>query len=306
MAFTVIPLHNLDLPSGPPIVFGGGLVLDAVPEWLRKDNWLNRFSALDREAVLQTKYALIAEYPAATIGENDPTFQGGKPRSIQRTKAEAAGMANLALWIIQPSMACFTSIFHALCWLSADYKGQIPAIQQTIIQQPIFCHPIDEARQVSRSQAEAAGKISQVIASLSPNSTVWVALRYVYAALMTYARDLRYPIFWIALEALFGPDQDAGEISYKLSQRVAFLISANPVDARANFRKAKLGYAARSKIVHGRWKENAKMLEIMGDTETMVRAVLNRILIAPDLVKKFSSNDRDTFLEDMVFASVGN
>jgi hypothetical protein len=306
MSLTVIPLHNLDLPDCPPIMFGGGFVLDAIPEWLRRDDWLlNRFSAQDREAVLQAKHALIAEYPATTIGENDPGYQGRKPRSIQGSKTEAAGMANLALWIIQPSMACFTSVFHALSWLDPDSNKQIPIIQQTTSRQALFCHPNDETQVVSRSQAEAAGKLSQTMVSISPDSTVWVALRYVYAALTTYARDLRHPMFWIALEAMFGPDQDSGEIAYKLCQRIAFLISTDPVGAKETFRKAKAGYAARSKIVHGRWKESPKMLETMAATETIVRTARHRILSDIDLVREFSSDNRDVFLEDLIFASVG-
>jgi hypothetical protein len=202
-------------------------------------------------------------------------------------------------------MACFTSIFHALSSSGPDSSEQIPIIQQTTSRQALFCHPNDEVQKVSRSHAEAAGRLSQIMVSVSPDSTIWVALRYVYAALTTYARDLRHPIFWIALEALFGPDQDSGEIAYKLSQRIAFLISADPVGARATFRKAKAGYTARSKIVHGRWKESPQILEIMADTEAMVRGALNRILSDGNLLNEFSSRNRDTFLEDLVFASIG-
>jgi hypothetical protein len=131
---------------------------------------------------------------------------------------------------------------------------------------------------------------------------VWAALRYLWAALTTYAADLRHPIFWIALEALFGPKQDSGEIGYKLSQRIAFLISKNADEAKDTFRKAKACYGARSKIVHGRWDGDPKMLQLMADTETMVRAVLLRLLNNPDLPKHFLSSERDTFLEDLVFA----
>ena len=37
VSFTVVPLHNLDLPAGSRIPFGTKFILQDVPEWLRQD-----------------------------------------------------------------------------------------------------------------------------------------------------------------------------------------------------------------------------------------------------------------------------
>ena len=53
------------------------------------------------------------------------------------------------------------------------------------------------------------------------------------------AADIRYSLFRIGLEAVFGPDANTGEITYKLSQRTAFFISDTPQAARHVFSKAR-------------------------------------------------------------------
>jgi hypothetical protein len=304
MSFTVVPVHNLNLPTISPIAFGNDFVLQSLPEWVKKDeSQLERLSAPDRAAVLAAQHALVAEYDAQLIGAPDLNYKGKTPRTIQQSKSEAAIWANLALWLVQPSTACFTIVFHATVWKSPDLDERVvPAIQQTENHPPMFCHPYDQTRQLSTDQVEAAGRLCAVLMSIPPNSTLWSALRYVWAALTMYAQDLRHPIFWIALEALFGPRQDSGEIAYKLAQRIAFLTANDADEAKYTFRKAKACYSARSKIVHGRFEGDPKMLQFMADTEAMVRAVLLHLLNDSVLLEHFLSSERDTFLEDMVFA----
>jgi len=98
MAFTVVPLHNLVLPSGTRVPFADVFVLQDVPDWLRNDHGiLNDLSRHDRESVLAAHHALVAEYPASAIGQPDPDWHGERPKSIQERKFESAILANLAM-----------------------------------------------------------------------------------------------------------------------------------------------------------------------------------------------------------------
>lgn len=68
MSFTVVPLHNLDLPAGSRIPFGPKFTIQDIPEWLKKDKHLGDLSRQDRASVLQDKQALVSEYEARQIG----------------------------------------------------------------------------------------------------------------------------------------------------------------------------------------------------------------------------------------------
>ena len=104
---------------------------------------------------------------------------------------------------------------------------------------------------------------------------------------------------------MFGPDNSGGEITYKLSQRIAFLTAADPVEAKQVFDVAKKCYGMRSTIVHGRWDDDPKMEELMGTTERIVRFSFLRVLRDQALLSKFQSKARDRFLEEMVFSRYG-
>jgi hypothetical protein len=76
MAFTVVPLHNISLGAGIEIPFANGFVFQDVPAWLKKDqDLLKNLSFQDRESAMDAEHALVAEYPAAAIGEPDLTGQ---------------------------------------------------------------------------------------------------------------------------------------------------------------------------------------------------------------------------------------
>jgi len=294
MAFTVIPLHNLDLPITSHIQFGDGFVLQETPDWVKNDNFiLSQLSMNERESLKYAKLALVSEYQASAIGEKDPAFSGSS-RTIQQSKSETAIIANLAFWLVQPSPLCFTVAFHALTWPQ-------PVPQQTEVRTPNFCHPDDLENRLSLSQVIEAGRLHGTLMSIARDNALFSGVRHVCAALAMYQPDLRYSLFWIALEALFG-SENPNEIAYKLSQRIAFIVSKGPDEAKQQFKKAKNCYGVRSTIVHGRWQYSPKMNQFLGDTEQIVRDVFLRLLRDPDLPSTFASKDRDKFLEEMVFA----
>ena len=130
---------------------------------------------------------------------------------------------------------------------------------------------------------------------------MWEAIRAGWAALRTNEADLRYACFWMGLEAIFGAT-DGTEVTYKLSQRIAFFLADTPQAAVDLFRKAKKLYATRSKIIHGRWEHDPEIDAAMADTENLFRIVLRRLLDSPELLETFMSKKRDKFLEEFVFS----
>jgi len=302
MSFTIVPLQNLRLPAGTKIPFGNGFFLQDVPQWVKEDKGiLADMYYHDRQAILDAKHALVAEYDAKSIGEPDPSWSGKSLRSIQDSKTEAAVLGNLALWLRQPSPIRFTAVLHALSWGVPGSEETVPIIQSVEPRLPLWCLPNDVQNPVEKTHVVKAGELHTVLCSIPRKNAVWMAMRALWTALTTYEADIRYSLLWIGLEALFGAE-DGGEITYKLAQRIAFFLANTSEDARSLFKKAKFCYAMRSKIVHGRVIDDPKIDECTADTEAIARTVFRHLLDKPELLKTFVSNQRDSFLEEWVFS----
>jgi hypothetical protein len=299
-------LHYLSLPTGSRIAFADGFILQDLPEWIRQSKMLDNLSFTDRHGVLQASQALLAEYAASSIGEPDPLWKGKGPRTIQQSKSQSAILANLALWLASPSNVCFTVSFHAISWNLPDLGVAEPVVQQTGVETPLHCHPKDEDRIVSVDQAVRAGQLHAALVEIPRKNSVWTAMRAIWAGLTMYARDIRYLLFWVGLEALFGSD-DGREISYKLAQRIAFFISGSPAEAKKTFREVKACYATRSQIAHGRWEDTPTFDDRMEDTERFARTVFLKLLGDEKLMNVFlARQQRDKYLEEFVFSNTGS
>ena len=112
--------------------------------------------------------------------------------------------------------------------------------------------------------------------------------------------EIRYSLFWIALEALFGP-KDGRELVFRLSQRIAFFLAKSRSGARETASIAKKAYDFRSKLVHGNWQPNAKAEDLMGDTENIARSCLVRMTESETLLDAFMKDSRESFLDNLVF-----
>jgi hypothetical protein len=162
MSFTVVPLHNLNLPIGTRIPFGRKFVIQDVPEWLKKDSgFLEDIARHDRVSTLEAKQALVSEYEAASIGEPDPEWTGHKPRGIQDLRFQSAMLANMAMWVVQPSTVCFTVGFHALTPLDGARIADPPIILRSERDGPLYCHPRDQHNQLSRSTLSTLQRITK-------------------------------------------------------------------------------------------------------------------------------------------------
>ena len=192
MSFTIVPLHNLDLPTNTRVEFGSGFVLQQLPAWVKHEPILKGLSRRDIEGVSAAMLALVAEYPASAIGEPDPNWKGKEPRSIQKIKTESAILASIALWLMQPSPVCYTLTFHAISWNVPGQEKAQPIIQQIETQTPVYCHPKDVQNVVTSSHVAIAGQLHTLLAAIPRNNPVWEALRPCWAALTMYSADRRY------------------------------------------------------------------------------------------------------------------
>jgi hypothetical protein len=292
MASTVVPLHNLHLPPGTNIPFANDFFLQDMPQWVKNDKGiLGDINYHDRQAILEAKHAFVAEYEAHSIGQPDPVWPKKSRRSIQDSKVEAAVLANLAIWLKQPSTVCFTTVLHALS-----------IIQRVEPRLPLLSLPNDAQSIVDKDDVAKAGKLHAVLCSIQRKNSVWTAMRALWAALTTNEADIRHSLLWIALEALFGDEGNSGEITHKLAERIALFLANTPEDARELYQKAKNSYGKRSVIVHGRFNNDSAIGEFMADTEAIVRTAFRLLLDNPDLLNTFTSKQRNVFLNDLIFS----
>jgi len=218
VSFTVVPVHNLDLGAGRRLSFGSKFVLQDVPEWLKEDKQiLTDIGRTDRDLTLAARHALVSEYPADSLGFPDPEWKGAKARSIQKLRFQFAILANLAIWLVQPSQVCFTVGFHALTRLEGRAVDP-PIIIHTEREGPFYCHPRDQQNPVSAKHILRAAKLYEKLEVVPRKNVVWAALRAFSAALLSYYPDYRYPLFWQGLESLFTSETKTWKVTERLAK----------------------------------------------------------------------------------------
>jgi hypothetical protein len=261
----IIPLFGVHPSEGQRVEFAGGLTLGVMPGWVSDDPWLKVLSGQDQYEIKEATHGFITTYEAETLDSPDPTWKYSGERSISEMKHELAMWANLALWLSHPAPA------HLIHTLYADVTNAHPQIKRSKSCPLIFPHPKDAIQSPSDEDIELARRLHLSIAQLERASSVWSAVQATWAGLQMGTDVIRYPLFWIALEALFGPDQAGGEITYKLSQRIGFFLAKDRSKAREIYKQAKKGYGLRSTIAHGRWKGSKESLTLLAEVEALVR-----------------------------------
>jgi len=141
------------------------------------------------------------------------------------------------------------------------------------------------------------------LAALSNRGTIWTASRILWKALNDEVWEVRLLLLWVALEALYGPE-DSREINFRISQRIAFFLGTNGDDRRRLYSEAKDGYTWRSKAVHGarlKTVDESTRLRVWAEAELLIRRTLVKILLDSDLTSSFDSKNRERLLDDLVF-----
>ena len=290
----VIPLYGFPRSITEDVAFGGGFILGALPEWVRTESMLENLNRHQRRDVENADVAFRARYEAAALGDPDPEWTGDQPRAIQESKYDAGVLANLALWLARPSPVGFTAVIHA------PEREPSPVAQRISTHSQLLCHPRDVNAQVTAEDVELASRLHTNLLSIRRGTALWTVVRSMWAGLQLNEEAIRCVLFWVALEAMFGPE-DGREITYRISQRVGLFLGEDPERARELFQTAKRGYRYRSKIVHGKWNQDPQGIDRMAEAEEMARLSLSKILQDDALMKVFLGADREEFLDGLAF-----
>lgn len=129
-----------------------------------------------------------------------------------------------------------------------------------------------------RSERSTLRAIYRAVRTVS--STLELALRRFD---MAYSRELdedRLIDCWVALEALFLPGIDRGELSYRASLRAAYYVGTAR-DRQTVFRHRRDSYQVRSEVVHGE-QPHVDVGLTAERTEDVLRCVLRRAVLEPN------------------------
>ncbi|NQT82692.1 hypothetical protein HQ563_06690 [bacterium] len=301
---TIAPLFYRWRDLEVPFDLGCGVLVGAVPEWVKGKDVVSALSSDVREYLKDdVRYALAVQYEADCLGQPDPSWKGTETMSKRKHARYRIICANLAIWVAKPSSLCFGILIYAKQRREGTWK--LIELCEPGYLEP---HANDLPNKIESSDLESAGDLLSAILNVGSRGTISVALRTLWTALCERVWEVRYLLFWVALEALFGPE-DAREISYRMSQRVAFFLGADRESAQGIFKEAKEGYSWRSKAVHGmrldklRKKEHEKSAKLMYDAQELVRKTLKKILADPKLVKTFSGPGRERYLDGLPFST---
>jgi hypothetical protein len=289
--------EHLDMP----FVFGQGVVFCPLPDWLKEEQIMEKLSYGQRKELTHLPFALVAEYEADPLNASDSGWTGHTPRSNQAHAVELIHLANLALWLAQPSNIGFEILIHA----------DQPA-DTWILQQLHNFHPLIPLKRYARARLvkndfELAKELYvalTTLTNLSREGVIWTVIHALRQALTEQTWVIRYLLLWVALEGLFGPE-DAREVTFRLSQRAAFFLAHDRRDAQELFSVIKTGYDVRSKAVHGMRlsklrKKNSE--EIISEAKNILRRSVKRLLTDLQLVQIFEGKGRERYLDHLVFS----
>jgi len=157
---------------------------------------------------------------------------------------------------------------------------------------------------LSSDDFSLAKEISDAASKLSVKAAPWVAMLLLWRALTEVWWENRYLLLWVALEALFGSTNPI-ETTYRLTQRLAFFLAEDRTQVRGLYDRARAGYAARSKVVHGfrhLTLDKKKANDLLADSEWFMRAALCKILTDAGHRRAFvDERKRENFLDGLIF-----
>jgi len=292
----IIGYRDKDNLLTTPIDLGNGVSLIPMPAWARTDNALGLLSWTKRHRVQKRCWcALYCEYEAESLGTVDPRSQ--PQRTIQESAEERLTLANLSLWLAKPTLVPMEVVLHF------DSPGATNVRKASVLD-GLLPHNRDSRNHFSIADLTVAKQMNESLLGLTRKGTVWTATRLLWKGLQERWWEARFLLEWVAMEALFG-SEDLHEVTFRLSQRVAFFLAGSREETRKIFDKAKKGYGWRSKTAHG--LRLAKLsqdeaYEISYQVEDLLQRTFCRVLADPQLVGKFDSKGREEFLDGLIFS----
>jgi hypothetical protein len=153
------------------------------------------------------------------------------------------------MWMVMPSPVCITVGFHALTWLEGR-ELDAPLTNCIERETTLFTHGRDFNNRPTPNDLQRAAKLFETLSTVPRKNAVWPALRPIWGALTAYPGDMRYPLFWQAMESLFGSETDMWQVSKRLRERISYFLAADSVMQAKLEAQVKACYAKRSDIVH--------------------------------------------------------
>jgi hypothetical protein len=278
-----------------PFYFDSSLSIQKKPNWITNDDLTKYMSYYQKEIVSNSKIAFIMQYQANALGDPAPEWYGDSSRSIQDVAAEKIYLAILALWLSKPTLINVEILIHA------EERDGTWSLRQSFMHQAQKVHGNDICNQMEADDLNLAKLIYEKILVTKRDSSVWVAISSIFQALQASWGELRFLMFCIALEALFGTNT---ELTYRLSLRISMFAEDNKTKQRDLFEIVKKIYKERGKVVHGRGipgKNDDDRSELMKNTEDIIRKTTIKIIIDDTLRTRFSSSERERYLDDIPF-----
>lgn len=298
MAVAPIENERWSTKSTLPISFARGVRIDVIPAWVYAGIDSIQIDFTNSQRIKGSKNAFLVEYDAEALGSPDPDDPKTPARDIQTARHEAILLANLALWIANPNAVGYSSITHF----------------ENITLNPLLCQyaqiqsfsPLGSYAHTVLTNADflLACSLHAELFDLSRRGPTWLAAYSVSLGLRERDWASRFMQMWIALEALFGPE-DAREITFRLAQRLAFFLESDKNLAFELFKEIRASYSWRSKIVHGLKlsKLTGEESEVLANSiEHIVATCLRKILLDHSLVHSFDGPQREDFLDKLAFA----
>jgi hypothetical protein len=113
---------------------------------------------------------------------------------------------------------------------------------------------------------------------------------------------VRLLIVWVALEALFGP-QERQQLTHQLCERISLFIHGPTDEGQELFISLKKSYGIRSKVVHGGGLGDGsdKGVKDLQFIEQALRGAITKIFSSQKLLDVFSSKQRESYLQKLTF-----
>jgi hypothetical protein len=299
---TIAPIRNhwhipekLELPYQ----FDETTFLCYLPDWLySSDEKLDLLLPKLREKIKEDEllYCVAIKYKADSLGAPDPDWEGDEPRSVQGAAAEKIRNVFIAFWLVRSSFIKFCEIAH----IDIGPDRLIRQIENYYPICPLNTY-LDGEYEIG--DFEQAKYLYKKLNKLPLEGTLRTGIYSIMRALTEGSWELRFLILWLVLECVYGPE-DSREITFRLSQRIAFSIGKNGEEASSFFVKIKDSYGWRSKVVHGLRLSKLtpeKSQELLIELEEIVRRSIATILSDEKLISIFDSKERESYLDSLLF-----
>jgi hypothetical protein len=253
-------------------------------------SWIEKCHGSER-GFQKARLAFVAKYEADSMGDPDPDWKGLSPRSKQDRALDAIRFANIAAWLARSSALGFEFFLH----LNVEKIGGV-----TIWHSGTFfalrTHPDYDRAILDTADLLKARELAAALATVPRPGVLATAARMLWFALTEEQWDARFLLLWVALEAIFGPeDYYSKRVSTEIPRRIARLFGRDRKDEVEAYQIVEDSYDWRSRVAHGQrvtGMTEAKSKDLVRYAEGMARTAFRRILKTPELIATFSDSDR--------------